>query len=357
MPFAAKCISLIMTIILALTASACSKTNDENSQKKIQLNNLEFNDVMIIENKDTKSNIFRVKNNSLEKANSLQNVSEIVYNKDVSIYTLLIHDEDELKRNSINVLKDKEAWNINGFYYARDLRLSQNSASLAYRSYSTQSLDSAEGLSLYSIEKGKKIELKSNVLVSGNLYHWANKDEILYYGVHNEDKIAAIYKYNIQSNVEEIYTKSPKGYYTYFLPYGNNILILSRDENNNTLYLFDKEKDKAIEVSDSIEEIYDGIYNAVNNTIYFIGVEKNNGVSALYSVNLSSNKVERITYDFPSEVDPYGGLKIDGEGVVYYCGYTELQGLNNDVFKYNPKDNSNTLISINSSRYRVIGEK
>ncbi|GAA0723859.1 lipoprotein [Clostridium malenominatum] len=350
-----KLSSFIMAIILTMTLSACSKTQENSPEKNIHLSNLEFNDVMILENKDIKTNIFKLNNNSIKKIDNLEYVSEIVYKKEVSIYSLLVHDANEIKRNSINILKDDKVSDVKGFYYAKDLRLSPKGSLLSYRSYSTQSLDSAEGLSLYNVNKSEKIQLNSKVLVSGNLYQWINEEEILYYGAHEEDKTAGIFKYNVKNSEEELYVNSIKGYYTYFLPCGDNLIILSRDENNNMLYFYDKENDKSIEISDAIEEIYDGSYDSLNNIMYFIGLGKNNEVPELYSLDIGKNKLERITFDFPLEVDPYGGLKIDNEGAVYYCGYTEIQGVNNDVFKYVPKENSNTLISINSSKYKIIG--
>lgn len=350
-----KLSSFIMAIMLTMTLSSCSKTQDDSLEKNIQLSNLEFNDVMIIENKDIKTNIFKVDNNSIKKVDNLEYVSEIAYKKEVSIYSLLVHDENEIKRNSINILRDGKASNIKGFYYAKNLRLSPKGSLLSYRSYSTQSLDSAEGLSLYNIDKDEKIESSSKVLVSGDLYHWINEEEILYYGAHEENKVAGIFKYNVKNNNEELYVNSIKGYYTYFLPCEDNLVVLSRDENNNTLYVYNKEKASSIEISDTIEEIYDASYDSLNNTMYFIALGRNSGAPALYSLHLGKNKLERITFDFPLEVDPYSGLKVDDEGAVYYCGYTEIQGINNDVFKYVPKENSNTLISINSSKYKIIG--
>ncbi|WP_315114480.1 hypothetical protein [uncultured Clostridium sp.] len=355
MPSVSKFISLLMTMILALTASSCSKTNEEHFGTKVKATNFKFNDVMITENKDVKSNIYNINNNSLAKVDSLEYVSEIAYKKDEDLYILLSHDKDEIKKNSINILKNDKLTNINEFYYARDLRISPKGGNLAYRSYSSQSLDSAEGLSLYKIDTREKIQFNSSVLVSGNLFQWINDDEILYYGVCDETRTTAVYKYNIKDNKEEIYTKLPKGYYTYFLPYKNNLMILARDLNQNTIYLYKKDSDEIISISESIEEIYDGAYNNINNTIYIIGLEKGSGLPALYSINLENNKVERVTFDFPAEVDPYGGLRIDHEGLVYYCGYTGLDDQNNEVFKYNPKDNSNSLISINASKYRIIG--
>ncbi|MBU5482962.1 hypothetical protein KQI86_01405 [Clostridium sp. MSJ-11] len=350
-----KFISLVMTMLLALTASSCSRTNEEHFETKVTVTNFKFNDVIIMENKDVKSNIYKINNNSLAKVDSLEYVSEIAYKKDASLYILLLHDENEIKKNSINILKNDKVSNINEFYYAKDLRISPKGGNLAYRSYSSQSLDSAEGLSLYGIDTREKIQFNSSVLVSGNLFHWINDDEILYYGVCDETRTTAIYKYNVKDNKEEIYTKLPKGYYTYFLPYENNLMILSRDLNKNTIYLYERDSDKIISISESIEEIYDGVYNKMNNAMYIIGLEKGSDLPALYSINLENNKVERITFDFPVEADPYGGLKVDDEGSVYYCGYTGLDGQNNEVFKYNPKDNSNSLISINPSKYRIIG--
>jgi hypothetical protein len=349
----------ICFLLLMLTASSCSKGKNKAIDNQKNFDVPKYPNIMIMENKSDKINFYKADQDSMTKMGSMDNVREIVYNNNNSIVGLLMPDKDNLKKNTIRVISGKGENIIDGFYFAKDLRLSPNGENLAYRSFKDQSLDSAQGLSLYSVENNKKIDFESQVLTSGNLYAWISDEEILYYGASVKDgKNTGIFKYNTKEHKEEMYVGNIKGYCTYFMPLGDKILILSRDIEENKLYIYNKGKDESINISNNIENVYDGIFDRNNNLVYIIASEKNVDIPTLYKINLTSYKIERINYDFPKIVDPDGGLRVDSNGLLYYCGFTSLEentDNNNDVFMYNPKENSNNLISIDSSQYKING--
>ncbi|WP_027624696.1 hypothetical protein [Clostridium lundense] len=344
--------------LLIITTSSCSKGKSKISDSEKSINIPNYPNTIVMENKDTKLNIYKTDKEAIAKLDSLDYVSDIEYNNKNSIYTFVTYNQEELGKNNIKVISKNGGKVINDFYFAKDLKLSSQGSKLAYRTFKSQSLDSAQGLSLYDIEKGKKVDLKSQVLISGSLYSWINDEEIIYYGIYSGNgKSTGIFKYNIKDHKEEMYLDNIQGYCTYFMYLNNNMLIFSKNIEENKLYLYNKQNNESVDFSVNIENVYDGVFDKNNNLIYIIASDKNTGITILYKIDLNTLKIERINYDFPQMVDSEGGLHVDSEGLLYYCGFTNLEENNdkNEVFMYNPKDNSNNLISINPSRYKVNG--
>lgn len=353
-----KIILAICLGLLMITTSSCSKGKSKISDNEKNINIPNYPNTIIMENKDTKLNIYKTDKEGIAKVDSLNYVSDIIYNNKSSIYTFVTYNESDLAKNNIKVIGKQGEKLIDDFYLAKDLKISPKGNKLAYRTFKSQSLDSAQGLSLYDIEEDKKIDLQSGVLISGNLYSWISDEEIIYYGAYSGNgKSTGIFKYNTKDHKEETYLDNIQGYCTYFMYLNNNILILSKNIEENKLYLYNKENNESINFSVNIENVYDGTFDKDNNLIYIIGSEKNTDISSLYKIDLNTLKMERVNYDFPKMVDSDGGLHVDSGGLLYYCGFTSLEENNdkNEVFMYNPKDNSNNLISINPSKYKVTG--
>ncbi len=96
-------------------------------------------------------------------------------------------------------------------------------------------------MKIYDLENRKEIKIKSDVLVSGNLFKWLNEDEILYYGINSEkENKAKIYKYNVKENKEEVYVDNIEGICTYFMPNGDDVLLLSRQGDKINLSYYNK---------------------------------------------------------------------------------------------------------------------
>lgn len=352
----------IYCVLLMVTASSCSKGEsniiDNKNNINININVSNYPKTIIMESKNEKLNIYKTDRGNMTKIDSIDNISDMVYNNDNSIYGFVVKDKNDLKKNNIKIINKTEKKLINDFYFAKDLKLSPSGNKLAYRSFKSESLDSAQGLSLYDIGKHKKVALESEVLISGNLYQWISDEDIIYYGATNKKgKNTGIFKYNTKEHKEEMYLDNINGYCTYFMWLENIVLILSKNIEENKLYLYNKEKDINVSLSSNIENVYDGTFDKKNKLVYIIASDKNVDMPILYKIDLNTFKMERINYDFPKAIDPQGGMHVDSEGLLYYCGFTSVEGENNknEVFMYDPKDNSNNLISINPSQYKVNG--
>lgn len=235
MSFIKRTLLILFNVFIMIISSSCSKKeNNFIDKNRIVIPNYPY--TMVGETKGEKINLYRINKEIKEKVGELEYMSDLIYDRKNSVYAYLVHDNKELKKNNIKLISNKGETIISNFYFAKDLQLSSNGKRIAYRSFKNESLDSAEGLSLYNIEENKKINIKSQVLVSGNLYEWIDDDNIIYYGV--KDNISAIFKYNVNNDKEETYMENIRGYCMYFKSFEEGILILSRTKDDDNLSFY-----------------------------------------------------------------------------------------------------------------------
>lgn len=198
-----------------------------------------------------------------------------------------------------------------------------------------------EGLKLkvFETEDNKKININSNVSISGSLYDWYNEDTLVYYGVSN-DGVNGLFTYNIKENKEELLYKINEGYLAFLKGTVDNILFIQLTlENNKELMMIDKNTKEVKMLSDKIEELSDIIVH--DNKVYFTGkiIGDNN---SLYQ--LINNKPKRLIFDFPIIVQIEKGLKIDENGDILFIGSNEGNLKQQQVYKYS-KDGTTSVIS------------
>lgn len=352
-----KIVFLVFLISIVIPSASCSKSSktiktDANINKYIQ-----YSGTIILEDKDSSISLYSTDKDKLVEIDNSDNILETQYNKNQSVYSCVIADKDNIGKNFISVTTKKRNSILNDFYYAKDLKISEKANYLAYRTFKTQSIDSAEGLKIYNIENNKQVNFKSNVLLSGNVYNWINDKEIAYYGISQGNvREIGIFKYNVYTDKEQIYIKDIPGYCMYFIPMVNSTLIFSKTESDNVLSIHSKDKNDNIVIPNNIENIYSHSYDKVNNNIYFIASDRYTKAAGIYKLNLDTYTLSKLNYDFPKVVDKDGGIHVDENGLIYYCGYGDLENSNNDVFIYNSTDESNAIITVKSSKYKVFGE-
>lgn len=346
-----KVLFYLFLIIINLNLIGCNRNTI--NEKVLDKN---YSDVIVLEKKEDNSmSIYNAENDTLKEVDKIPLASEVVYNNLEKKYVYLYHNKEDIKKNYIEILSQKGKKKIDDFYFAKDLKISPNGGKLAYRSFEESSMDTAKGMNIIDVDKGRKIKIKSSSIVSGNLYNWIDEDTILYYGIldNKENRQIGIFKYNFKDEKEEIYVKDIEGFCTYFFPIEDDLLILSTSGDKTHLYLKGKQKEEII--SNKIENIYKSVYDKKNKKIYLIASEKYINIPSIYEIDLKDNSIEKINYDFPKEVNIYGGLKLDSNGLLYYCGVSEEYG-KNDVYVFNAKDRSNSIITIYPSEYNISGK-
>lgn len=343
----------ITFFIPILIFTACGS----KEEKLPEVNDLpHYSQVTAIENKDSTAEVFKIENNALYNIGNTEKIVDMVYNikNSAYIYSVNIAKGENLDNNKLVIIKDKKRKELKDFYSAVDLRINSSGDKLAFRTFSKDAQESAEGLKIYDINNKKYIDIKSKVLISGNLYQWIDENKIIYYGgIEGQKNSNKIYSYDFNSNKEEVYLDNIDGYCMYFTPINKDILFLARQGDKLKLYYYDSTDKIAKSVAENIEEIYKSIADFKNGHIFLVA-GKSGGNIALYQFSTDSLQLERVTYDFPKQIDILSGMGVDEQGNVYFSGMQDEEKTDQkDVFMYNNKDHSINLISSHEGKYSV----
>jgi Tol biopolymer transport system component len=336
-----------------LSFTGCSNKNGgDHKVEKIP----GYTQVTAIESTEGEADIFRIESRGLYKIGIVKNLLNMVYNikKSIYIYSVTSSKSGNDNQNKLQIIKSGKLTELNDFYTAMDLKVNSTADKVAFRSFKDNSLYSAEGMRIYDIENNKYVDLKSKVLVSGNLYGWINKNKIIYYGsIEGEKNSDKIYEYDFNNNRESVYLDNINGYCMYFAPIGENILFSAKMGDKSTLYYYDNINKTIKKVEYNISEMLNSVTDTKTGDIFFLGVGDDNN-SALYKFSANNLTVERLTYDFPKSVDGTKGIVLDDKGNVYFCG-TDTSNLNGneDVFQYDVKEGSINLISTHEGKYSL----
>jgi len=354
-----KFLMFLFIAIFVVESTGCNslkrKGNEDkngNTQKSI-----EFTDIMVLSKETAGEKIYSLTDGKVKNIGYLDNISNIVYNKDKSIqvYTNIISQGTNLTKNYISIIFKENKNSIKGKYSYMDSRLSLDGKRVALRSFSEDSLFSAEGLSVYDVYTGKKIDFDNKIIVSGDLYRWDSENNLLYYGVEKDEKdYGKIYSYDFQKSKREMVFDKFNGYCTFFAPTDNNsFLYMENDIDLNNMYYYDGKDNKSILITNTMDNIEDYVIDNKNHIVYFIGKETNAENNSLYKFNIEDKTLKRITYDFPKIVDKNGGIAVDSSGKIYFCGL-DTDNNSNNIYMYLNQNNSVNLISDKRGIYRVI---
>ncbi|AKN34006.1 hypothetical protein Ccar_25495 [Clostridium carboxidivorans P7] len=351
-----KSVILIITFLISLTFVSCGIKKEQ----KVEENNVpNYSEVTVLENSNGNFNAFKIDDKALASVGSTTgNVIDMAYNVKNSVYvhSISVPNGENSSKNIIDINSLGKKLQLKDFYSALDLKLNNNGNKLAFRSFKSNSLSSAEGMKVYDIKNNKYLKLKSKVLVSGKLYEWIDENKIIYYGsVEGEKNSQKIYMYDFNKDKEEVYLDDISGNCVYFAPMKNGILILSSKADSEQLYYYDIESKTAKSIAANLTEIYKTVTNYKNEEIFILGTEGGQ-TNALYVFSYKDLSLKRLTYDFPKNLDVSAGLAIDSNDNIYFCGMENLeQSIKKDVYMYSEKENSVNLISAEQGNYSVYG--
>ena len=264
------------------------------------------------------------------------------YNKLVLTYDKSSGNYVYRDKNETFVVYGDEKYKIDDINYLK-LKLSPGGE---YVSYFIE--DNGMKLKVIRLKDNKRIEISSNVAISGTIYDWYDDNSIVYYGV-SDDGINGIFINNIENNTEELLYRIKEGYIAYLKGTIDNILFLQLNfDNERQLIMLDKNTKNIEILNDNIEEIKDIIY--LNEDIFFVGRVRDN-VDSLYKITDWITK--RLVYDFPVKVDTEKGIESDESNNILFIGSNEPNGGKEQIYKYST-DSSISSISDESSDYAFV---
>lgn len=334
---------LIYSVSALLLLAGCSNIKDQSY-------NLPVPDtkVSVVKNTENGLTISDLKKDKLVNNRGIENISDLTYSSKgkVGAFVLDISHGNTFTHNKIVINDNSKMKVLNKFYSSQDIKMSPEGQNLAYRSFSKDDYSGAEGVKIYNIEKNKYINMKSDILISGSLYCWLNDDQIIYYGVSNKGNSGGkIYKYDFTSNSESVYFEKIDGFCTYFIPYDNKgLLFLEQDINEDRLCYFDFADNKKLLLTKDITDISAYSISRSGNEIYLICKNGTENSASLYRFSVQDKALERITYDFPDNVDKNGGIAVDEDGKVYFLGTLSAKSNNDSLFSYSSTNKSINLV-------------
>ena len=195
------------------------------------------------------------------------------------------------------------------------------------------------------LSTSKSIDVNSNVVISGQLVDWLNKDTIIYYGI-DKEKNNGIFTYNIKEKKETLIYKLDIGY----------LELLKVSDNKISFIQVLDAKNKILKVLNEAGEIEDEIEGSINindveikdDILYILGKIDGNNYS-LYKHKDGITK--RLIYDFPKIINLDKGLSKDSNGNILFMGSEENYNLNNI---YICEDETISIINDNESNYYFI---
>lgn len=354
-----KIIVFLLTILVISQLAACNKkTKDDGNSSK---NNIEFSDVMALSQETNSEKIYKLKEKQLLDSGNLVKTQNINYNinKKTTVYTKKIKNGDNLIKNYIEITDKDKTYVLNKDFSYEDLRLSNSGDYIAFRSFSSDDITSAKGLQVYNIKTRKQINFDKKIFVSGNLYQWDDKDTLFYYGIDiSKRSYGKIYSSEVEKSQNKVVFDKFNGYCTFFSRFiSGDMLYIENDSEKYNMYYYDSKKDNKIPIATTVENIYNYTLDNKNNILYFIG-DDGSSSPALYSFNINTKKIDKLTYDFPNVVDKNGGIAVNNLGYVYFCGNDTLDVDKNKIYMYNNSDKSINLITNESNNsYHIISNE
>lgn len=348
-----KLLLFFVSFIILFSLYGCAK--NIKISKYFETN---YTKVIALTSRNKSADIYNITNGKLDKLGNIPNLSDIIYdaNSTIHIYLLNLPGGENLQHNNIKIEDKNGIRQLNSSYSSLDLKISKDGTKLAYRSFNQDSYNGAEGIKIYDILKNKKVKFETKILISGNLYQWLTNNEFLYYGIkENKKDTGKIYKYNLDTTKEDVYLDNIQGYCTYFYPIkDSSILYIDENVNESKLMYKDIPSNEAKLISNSIGTIYNSTFDNNSNCLYFIAQEKNENKTLLFKFSLKNLTLSRLNFDFPEELDKNGGLALDSNNNLYFCGLTKTNE-NNNIYTYNFTNRSITLITNHDDKYYLGG--
>ncbi len=347
------CVSLLIIILFSM--SACSNLNTNVKTKdKSQIN--KFYDIMTLSSEGDGEKLYEV-GNSLSNKINVSKIINVDYNlnNNTSVIRNFVSNGSNLTKTNLQIYNGNKEITLNKSFSYSDVILSPKGTKIAFRSFSSDNLSSAEGVSIYSTVNDSKLKFDSDVLISGNLYTFLDDDNILYYGVTNgENDYGKIFDYNFKTNKKTVIYDKFNGYCTFFSALENgNLIFIEQNDSGEVLNYYNKSNNSVSQISSNLSDIYSYVVDEKNNIMYLLGDDSSTGSVQLYSINLTTLKLGRLTYDFPVTADKNGGMAINSLGQVYFCGFMDNSG-NNSIFMYDHSTNSTNLITTTPGQYHIL---
>ena len=327
-----KYMRMMLFIAFPLFILGCGKSDSIDSTSKIT-EDIKLNAGAVLKIEDSNYKLYDYKDGNFVKSSFKNPV--ISYDKATSSYIYV-------EGNKHYVYTKENTFAIEDESYTA-IKLSPKAE---YISYFTD--NNGLKLKVFNTKDNKKIDIESNVSISGTLYDWYDSDTIVYYGVSDEN-VNGLFTYNIKENKEELLYKIDEGYLAFINADIDDILFLQLTlDNERKLMAINKETKETEVLTDKIYEIEDIVQ--CDGKYYFTG-KMNGDNNSLYEIN--NGKIKRLIFDFPTVVLIKKGLTVDNDKNILFIGSNSGDMKDQAVYSYS-SDGTVSIVSDKSSDYVFV---
>jgi hypothetical protein len=330
-----KKIIITLMVIMCVILFGC---NDEKpEQVNDEKSNVQWSQHMIMYSNGDTYIYYSINDESIRKSEPLVSGNIIYINSDKQI---LLYQDIDSKVYYLSKNGNKLKLNIKN--QMKNCQVSPDGEKILY---SVEKEDGSVSYYLYLVQKNIASELE-NLIISGDMYFWKDKDSVIFYGIDGENK-GGIFEYN--SDTKKINRSLIiNGVVEKFVEDNGVFVYIVNNDDKRKTYILDQNDFKEKLISDKIQKIGDVYYNG--KELYFTGLVKDN-VYSLYRMPLNQGSPVRLIYDFPNGV--VEDKKILGLGnTIILVGHDEDK--NELIARYNIKEKAIEILVDNQGQYDIL---
>lgn len=332
-----KSYKIVLLFIISLglmSLNGCSK-EQKNAE---DIDNIDVSSNLVLDIEDNEIKYKTLDNGKLVDLDikSKDNLQAFNESKDILIFSRIT--EDNKKEMDIVSKGNKKTIDVEGYL---DMVLISSNGS--YTLYKT----SLNGISVdYYIINNKTFEkkkLRDDILISGEMIKFLDNENIIFYGVDIKKKESGLYVYNIVNDTYTLKKKIMGGVISYLevLDKDNVVYVEGIDEESK-LISFNVSNKKAEVLTSKFKYIEDSIL--YKDKLYLSAAQYEN--LDLYSLDLKSKELKRLTFDFPKSLARTSSL-IEENGEIYFSD------VNGKIYKYDTIEKSTSIMDNKNGIYLI----
>jgi protease II len=306
---------LICLLLFLLFLPSCGKTFDKKS-------------LFYLQNKDDSYYLKTLDgsiNSKIQTDKRIKGFRILPDNKSF-IIDALISSGINIDSNALLYMSDSgEISAITAEYAAENPKISPDGTKIACSVYSSDDLNSYEGIFITDL-KGNKKRVDTSKRITQGLYEWLDNKNILFYGIDLEKKdLSKIYEYNIDDKKETVFYDGISGYCSFFsISDSKNILIIDNGSiSDRKMKIIDLNSKECKEINFLYDKIFDFSVSPDGNYAAVTASETPEDRPHVFIYDLKANKIEMNLSGSTNEVITSKGYLVWDKEKLYFTGKSE----------------------------------
>ncbi|MPQ44635.1 hypothetical protein [Clostridium tarantellae] len=261
----------------------------------------------------------------------------------------LIYTKVENFQTQLNIVKNNTELNYNIDGSVEKIWVNNSCEKVFYKiNHNNEFID----YFIIDLNKKENKKLNEDIIISGDIVDFLDNNNLILYGVNSKEKISGIYIYNLESESYSLMEQVTKAFIDYIKVLDENKILYGKSffDNKKECYIYNINTKTSKQISSNIKIIKNILF--IDNKVYFIGEGNESSKVTLYCLDINSEILKRLIFDFPRNVDKNSKLLYEN-GQIIFTGYTDSQD-KAGVYSYNLKNKSIKLISDVDGKYIII---